>query len=465
MDTSNLHLLAQTQKWRKGSTWEFDMYIVELFVQAMAYGEYPAKISYFQPVLDDEFLNTSLNDNVVEPYKSFFSSPDSIQELLKKQNAIITAGNTLLEKMRANIGIFDFDEYRIVQTDLSLLMASVSVVFDPLLAKHIEHLSEKMNLTEEELNKYVIQMSSVTALNKSNKLLLEIYHSNETSFEDYYTNGKKLSNEIIDQFDKHSEVFGWINTGEKGRPPWNSTDFLNQLKDLRLAESILHTKLSEHDAIEIQPVIELNINDNVAADLQIELDFYFQKYLQGVLRDSYDERIVEKLTLSELKDIVGGKQINLFRERLYQHSLVFADEGKAHVLWFGDATYAEIRSWIIVETYDESNIKLIGRSASSGLVEGIARIVRTQQDLENFPNGHILVAEKTQPSYILAMRKAIAIVTDVGGITSHAAIVSRELNTPCVVATGNATNAIRDGDRIRVDAKNGVIEILERARA
>jgi len=61
----------------------------------------------------------------------------------------------------------------------------------------------------------------------------------------------------------------------------------------------------------------------------------------------------------------------------------------------------------------------------------------------------------------LAMKKAAAIVTDVGGITSHAAIVSRELQIPCVIGTGNATKIIKDGDRVEVDANNGFVKLLK----
>jgi pyruvate,water dikinase len=59
------------------------------------------------------------------------------------------------------------------------------------------------------------------------------------------------------------------------------------------------------------------------------------------------------------------------------------------------------------------------------------------------------------------MKKAAAIVTDVGGITSHAAIVSRELQIPCVIGTGNATKIIKDGDRVEVDANNGFVKLLK----
>ena len=69
----------------------------------------------------------------------------------------------------------------------------------------------------------------------------------------------------------------------------------------------------------------------------------------------------------------------------------------------------------------------------------------------------------TRPDYIVAMKKAGAIVTNEGGITCHAAIVSRELGIPCVIGTKHATKILKNGDFIEVDADNGIIRILERA--
>ena len=76
--------------------------------------------------------------------------------------------------------------------------------------------------------------------------------------------------------------------------------------------------------------------------------------------------------------------------------------------------------------------------------------------------GDVLVTGMTRPHLIYAMRKASAIVTDEGGITSHAAIVSRELNIPCVIGTKTATKAFRDGDIIEVDAEKGIVRLIKR---
>jgi pyruvate,water dikinase len=69
----------------------------------------------------------------------------------------------------------------------------------------------------------------------------------------------------------------------------------------------------------------------------------------------------------------------------------------------------------------------------------------------------------TVPDFVPAMSKAVAFVTDEGGITSHAAIVSRELGIPCVVGTKIATRALRDGDLVEVDASRGIVRVVERA--
>ncbi len=76
----------------------------------------------------------------------------------------------------------------------------------------------------------------------------------------------------------------------------------------------------------------------------------------------------------------------------------------------------------------------------------------------------ILVAPMTFPSFILAMEKASAFITDEGGILCHAAIVAREMNKPCIIGTKIATKVLRDGDLVEVDADKGVVKIIKRAK-
>lgn len=86
------------------------------------------------------------------------------------------------------------------------------------------------------------------------------------------------------------------------------------------------------------------------------------------------------------------------------------------------------------------------------------------KDLKKVKEGDILIAQQTIPDFVPSMHKVAAIVTDLGGITSHAAMVSREFGIPCVVGTGNATLVFKDNDLVEVDADKGIAKILKRKR-
>lgn len=98
-----------------------------------------------------------------------------------------------------------------------------------------------------------------------------------------------------------------------------------------------------------------------------------------------------------------------------------------------------------------------GQTGSSGKATGKVCIVDADNLDVDFPDNGILVCEVTTPNYVPLMQKASAIVTDQGGILSHAAIVARELHKPCIVGTGNATVKLKNDDVVTVDADAGIV--------
>jgi phosphohistidine swiveling domain-containing protein len=112
---------------------------------------------------------------------------------------------------------------------------------------------------------------------------------------------------------------------------------------------------------------------------------------------------------------------------------------------------------------DKQITELKGSPAMKGKVIGRARIVLNVHRA-NLKEGEILIASMTRPEFLPLIKKAGAIITDEGGITSHAAILSRELKKPCIIGTKNATCVIKNGDMIEVDAKKGIIKIIKRAK-
>jgi pyruvate, water dikinase len=100
---------------------------------------------------------------------------------------------------------------------------------------------------------------------------------------------------------------------------------------------------------------------------------------------------------------------------------------------------------------------LSGLAASAGRASGQVRILTSPNQQREFLDGEVLVAEMTSPDWVPAMRRAAALITDGGGVTCHAAIVSRELQLPCVVGTGNATTSLRTGQEVTVDGRTGKV--------
>jgi len=109
----------------------------------------------------------------------------------------------------------------------------------------------------------------------------------------------------------------------------------------------------------------------------------------------------------------------------------------------------------------ENRQELKGSVANLGKVSGRVKIVLKVKDMENFKSGDILISSMTRPDMTPALKKAAAVVTDDGGITCHAAIISRELNIPCIVGTKVATRVFKDGDLVEVDANHGIIKTIE----
>ena len=102
-----------------------------------------------------------------------------------------------------------------------------------------------------------------------------------------------------------------------------------------------------------------------------------------------------------------------------------------------------------------------GRPAYGGKIKGKVRVINQISDFSKMRSNDILVSVMTRPELLPAVKKAAALVTDEGGITCHAAIISRELKIPCIVGTQVATSVLKDGDMVEVDANKGIVKKLK----
>ena len=134
------------------------------------------------------------------------------------------------------------------------------------------------------------------------------------------------------------------------------------------------------------------------------------------------------------------------------------DDPAIVMLW--GITRESLETWLRASGDAASN-EIRGFAASSGVVEGPARIVKSVEEIQRLQKGDILVCQITNPTWTPIFQKIAGAVSDIGGSMSHAAIVAREYGLPAVVGTGTATSRIKDGQRIRVDGGRGVVTILQ----
>jgi phosphohistidine swiveling domain-containing protein len=288
----------------------------------------------------------------------------------------------------------------------------------------------------------------------------------------------KYKREIIGLCD---EFKNWFKIEVKGR---DNLDKKTVAKFIKLTEQLCgdYTKMNfeftdrafEHR--DKNPTIQKNlaevskIKDTVVRTMinlvLFEPDGYSSQVF-AILADQFGvaATTIENLTRAEILKLFDGWRPDA--EKIAARQTAFVESYDDVDGFIEGEAAAEILHEFANRTTITGNV-IHGKTASPGHVTGRVKIIpvdygdpqRVAQAIADMKPGDILVAETTAPELIVACRKAAAIVTDAGGLLSHAAIVAREFNIPCIVDTKNASKILADGDLIDVDGKNGTITIL-----
>jgi phosphohistidine swiveling domain-containing protein len=160
-----------------------------------------------------------------------------------------------------------------------------------------------------------------------------------------------------------------------------------------------------------------------------------------------------------------GRDIDISGLKERSRGFIYSKDGIAVT----DNSEADLKRVFAELGYDfipQANIEtkdISGQIACKGLARGAVRVIMSKKDIALLRQGEVLVTSMTTPEYLPAMQRSVAFVTDEGGITCHAAIVARELGKPCIIGTKIATQVLKDGDMVEVDAEKGVVKILEKS--
>ncbi|MFH0870557.1 MAG: PEP-utilizing enzyme [archaeon] len=286
-----------------------------------------------------------------------------------------------------------------------------------------------------------------------------------------------------------SKRYIWIPFGYDAEALFDEEHYINYAKEHIQAESdVISQKIAriagyEKDISSRQKALiqEHAISDDI---LRLVKDFQQlvvmtdeRKEIHYPLNMAFDRIIVEIaarlgitrleakfLRMEELKKHANDREklSQLANERIHNPFITMKTNksGKIHELRGKEAE--KYLHHVIRGCDGASSVKGIAASKSEKPVRGTAKIMISPAEMAKMSKGDVLIAPMTTPQFVPAMRKASAIITDEGGLTCHAAIVSRELGIPCLIATGNASKTFKDGDIVEVDTVQGIARLIDR---
>jgi len=342
----------------------------------------------------------------------------------------------------------------------SPLIDGFALTTDTVLSQEIELFLENKG----ELDKFVPHFETLTA-----PTFLSFLQQEEVDF-------LKLVQNSEDALNNHQQKYFWIHNNYV-KDKVLSLDFftskLKQFQNIDINKKL--TKLQELTAkntLKKDELIEkLNLPQNIVTLLKITDRFsywqderkkgtfwathYFSLLLEEVARRT-------KYSLNDLKYVMPPEMKEIFTENIDQKILHERYNG-CFLAWekdqFDIITNQTVIKSIMNKESEHIDKEIRGMSVSLGKATGPVKIVKSVEEISKVKKGDILVAVMTRPDYIMAMEKAVGFITEEGGLTCHAAIIAREMGIPCIVGTRIATEVLKDGDIVELDANHGVIRV------
>ncbi len=290
----------------------------------------------------------------------------------------------------------------------------------------------------------------------------------------------KSGEKIEKDFDAHFKKYCWLSYMYLG-PAWQKSYFENELNNLMQKsrtelESMLSEKQNYFEKVkkeQEQTMGELGFDDFHRKCIMLAQSFLYTKaYRKDAIYNGFYslentfKECAKRLGISlkqmrmimswELKDAITSGKVDVAELNKRYNYRVFHYDGKTKTIISGEEAKKFFNSLEFEKIELSTLTELKGDCACPGNATGFVKIINVPEEMHKMNQGDILVSKATTPDIVPAMKLASAIVTDMGGITCHAAIVSREMNIPCIIGTKVATKFLKDGDKVSVDASKGI---------
>ncbi len=297
-----------------------------------------------------------------------------------------------------------------------------------------------------------------------------------------------LSDSAKQKINEHLDKFAYINRGLATSKPYIFQDIIDRLKEMKnqiadgkkiddLIYDASEKKVADdykwaHDKIkpkkDFQHIIDQAKLHSYVRNRRVEAFFNADygasfMYAEIARRSNFNVDWIMEVSVPEMFGALKGEKLPDDKEmnrRFENYAMLVRDAETSLITDPIEIKKMEQDYSVDVTSTEEIHGKM---ACLGGIIRGKAKVCLDKSEIGKVERGDILIAQFTTPDFVPAMEKAVAVVADQGGLSSHAAIVSRELGVPCVIATMNGTRIIHDGDLLEVDAQKGIVKILKRA--
>lgn len=354
---------------------------------------------------------------------------------------------------------------------MSLFIDSFDAGFD---LKKIKDISERFKLSRDEVDllttpekmtfnkERIFELLQLVAQYKRQKRHKNVYEFTKDSPKaavyrkkfDYYKSNYAFIRHISVK-EQVKEIEHWLDDEEGFRKNFQQLKQYSRFHSSSVRKLLKKKKLRENPLYFFQLLTYWREHRKQVNLMGIHLLFSVLEYLEQ--RSGIKQTYLKYITFDEVPGVLHGSVTQDVLKRRYEEGLFIT---------FSKGSYKMVTGKEADSLKDQLNEKpeqgkvIAGQVASQGYARGKARIVLGLSDFKGFKEGEVLVTGMTRPEFLPLMKLAAAIVTNEGGITCHAAIVSRELGKPCIIGTKNATKLIKTGDLIEVRANHGTVRIL-----
>lgn len=349
-------------------------------------------------------------------------------------------------------------------------------------------LAKYISITDHDFRKYVLIFTDPKEATEVSLERFELLKMAKKFFRD----GEKLdrlSKKAKKSIEKHLKKFAYINRGLATSKPYSFRDIVDRLVEMKkqvdegvdidnesynaseeklkndFRETLKRIKPKKNFRKLINKARNYSYLRNRRVESFIRADFGASfAYAEVARRAKFNSDLIMEISLPEMLGALEGQPLpsNAEMKRRLKNYAMLVRNAKTELIT-DPVVIKKMEKEYYVDT--KSTNEIHGRVACiGGIIRGRAKICMDKSDIGKIKKGDILVAQYTAPDFVPAMEKAAAIVADQGGLSSHAAIVSRELGVPCIIHTVNGTRIIKDNDLLEVDARKGIIKILKRAK-